>query len=96
MPERTWQRWQARARTQISVKGPWPAPVAEANEPYLVKHAEAHPAWEHRKVGDDPPRRARGLGVDRAAGAVAPRRRPTYSRQCCWIKFWRRCGRIAR
>ncbi len=50
MPERTWRRWQARARVQLPVKGPWPAPVAEANEPYLVKHAEAHPAWGHRKV----------------------------------------------
>ena len=50
MPERTWRRWQARARAQLPVKGPWPAPVAEANEPYLVKHAEAHPAWGHRKV----------------------------------------------
>ena len=50
MPERTWRRWQAKARAQLPVKGPWPAPVAEANEPYLVKQAEAHPAWGHRKV----------------------------------------------
>jgi hypothetical protein len=34
MPERTWRRWQARARVGVPVKGPWPAPVAEV-EPYV-------------------------------------------------------------
>jgi putative transposase len=50
MPERTWRRWQARARAGVPARGPWPAPVAETVEPYVVKHAEAHPAWGHRKV----------------------------------------------
>jgi transposase InsO family protein len=50
MPERTWRRWQARTRVGRPVKGPWPAPVAETIEAYVVKHAEAHPAWGHRKV----------------------------------------------
>jgi len=50
MPERTWRRWQARARSGWPVKGPWPAPVAERVEPEVVKHAEAHVAWGHRKV----------------------------------------------
>ena len=50
MPERTWRRWQAKARQDLPPKGPWPAPVAERVEPYVVKHAEAHSAWGHRKV----------------------------------------------
>ncbi|HZK50033.1 MAG TPA: integrase core domain-containing protein [Actinomycetota bacterium] len=50
MPERTWRRWQARARDGRPPRGPWPAPVREAVEPYLIKHAEAHTAWGHRKV----------------------------------------------
>jgi transposase InsO family protein len=50
MPERTWRRWQARARAGWPVKGPWPAPVAERVEAVVVKHAEKHPAWGHRKV----------------------------------------------
>ncbi len=50
MPERTWRRWQARARDGQPPKGPWPAPVAETVEPYVVKHAEAHTGWGHRKV----------------------------------------------
>jgi putative transposase len=50
MPERTWRRRQARARAGYPAKGPWPAPVAERVEPEVVKHAEAHTAWGHRKV----------------------------------------------
>jgi putative transposase len=50
MPERTWRRRQARGRAGMPVKGPWPMPVAEAVEAVVVKHAEAHPAWGHRKV----------------------------------------------
>jgi putative transposase len=50
MPERTWRRHQARARAGMPVKGPWPMPVAESVEAVVVKHAEAHPAWGHRKV----------------------------------------------
>jgi putative transposase len=50
MPERTWRRWQAKARQDLPPKGPWPAPVAERVEPYVVTHAEAHSAWGHRKV----------------------------------------------
>ena len=50
MPERTWRRWQARTRAGQPARGPWPAPVTERVEPYGVKHAEAHPAWGHRKV----------------------------------------------
>ena len=50
MPERTWRRWQARARDGRPTRGPWPAPVSEAVEPSVVNHAETHTAWGHRKV----------------------------------------------
>lgn len=50
MPERTWRRWQARARAERAPRGPWPAPTARLVEPAVVRHAEAHPAWGHRKV----------------------------------------------
>ena len=50
MPERSWRRWQARARAGEPVRGPWPTPVSEAVEAVVVKHAEAHPAWGHRKI----------------------------------------------
>jgi putative transposase len=50
MPERTWRRWQARARDGEPVRGPWPMPVSAAVEATVIKHAEQHPAWGHRKV----------------------------------------------
>lgn len=50
VPERTWRRWQARAVAGEPAKGPWPMSVAELVEPYVVKHAEAHPEWGHRKI----------------------------------------------
>ena len=50
MPERTWRRWQARAKAGEPVRGPWPMPVSTAAEAAVVKHAEAHVAWGHRKV----------------------------------------------
>ncbi|MGH3750316.1 MAG: transposase [Micromonosporaceae bacterium] len=50
MPERTWRRWQARARAGEPMRGPWPMPVSTAAEAAVVKHAEAHVAWGHRKV----------------------------------------------
>src|SRR5215208_1956125 len=50
MPERTWRRWQARGRVGEPVRGRWPMPVSEQVEPTVVKHAEARPAWGHRKV----------------------------------------------
>ena len=50
MPERTWRRWQARSRVLEPTRGPWPQPVSAVVEGVIVKHAEAHPAWGHRKV----------------------------------------------
>ncbi|GAB6902338.1 integrase core domain-containing protein [Kineosporia succinea] len=50
MPERTWRRWQARAKTDQPPRGPWPMPVSQAAEPIVAKHAQEHPAWGHRKI----------------------------------------------
>nr|WP_254668967.1 IS3 family transposase [Brevibacterium sp. CS2] len=50
MPERTWRRWQAKARTGTAVKGPWPQPARQAASELVVTHALAHPAWGHRKI----------------------------------------------
>lgn len=50
MPERTWRRWQARARAGHSPKGPWPQPARDAARPLTIMHATAHPAWGHRKI----------------------------------------------
>ncbi|WP_245992436.1 hypothetical protein [Prauserella muralis] len=50
IPERTYRRWQARTVAGEPTTGPWPMPVTERVEPYVVKHAEAHPEWGHRKV----------------------------------------------
>ena len=50
MPERTWRRWQAKARRDQPPKGPWPRPARDAVRDAVVGHAKAHPAWGHRKV----------------------------------------------
>ena len=50
VPERTWRRWQAKARGHAPPKGPWPKPVRQKAKPAIVKHAAAHTAWGHRKV----------------------------------------------
>lgn len=50
MPERTWRRWQAKARSGRPAKGPWPRPARTAAMELALKHALAHPAWGHRKV----------------------------------------------
>ena len=53
VPERTWRRWQARARHVPArpTRGPWPQPARSASTREVVlKHALAHPAWGHRKV----------------------------------------------
>ncbi|WP_062386589.1 integrase core domain-containing protein [Demequina iriomotensis] len=50
MPERTWRRWQARARAGEQAKGPWPQPARTAVREHVVAHATAHPAWGHRKI----------------------------------------------
>jgi putative transposase len=50
MPERTWRRWQAKARAGRTPKGPWPRPARTAARELASKHALAHPAWGHRKI----------------------------------------------
>lgn len=50
MPERTWRRWQAKARVDQPPLGPWPQPARSAARPLTMKHATLHPAWGHRKV----------------------------------------------
>jgi transposase InsO family protein len=50
MPERTWRRWQAKARAGQPAKGPWPQPARERARQLVLKHALAHPAWGHRKI----------------------------------------------
>lgn len=51
IPERSWRRWQARARAgQPVVKGPWPAPAREQHRQAVVGLAGDHPAWDHRKI----------------------------------------------
>jgi putative transposase len=50
MPERTWRRWQAKARADRGSKGPWPRPARASARDRVLVHALAHPAWGHRKV----------------------------------------------
>lgn len=50
IPERTWRRWQAKARVGGQPKGPWPRPARDEARELVLKHALAHPVWGHRKV----------------------------------------------
>ncbi|MGC0272879.1 transposase [Pseudactinotalea sp. Z1739] len=50
MPERTWRRWQAKARVDRPLKGSWPQPARQGARGRAVTHALAHPAWGHRKI----------------------------------------------
>jgi len=50
MPERTWRRWQAKARTGGQPKGPWPRPARAAAGELARMHALEHPVWGHRKI----------------------------------------------
>lgn len=50
IPERTYRRWQAKARAGGPPKGPWPTPARDAHRQVVVGLAREHPAWGHRKV----------------------------------------------
>ena len=50
VPERSYRRWQARARQDRPSKGPWPRPARDATRELATRHALAHPAWGHRKI----------------------------------------------
>jgi hypothetical protein len=45
MPERTYRRWQQRAREGRPAKGPWPTPSADRLEPVAVEYADRYPQW---------------------------------------------------
>ena len=49
IPERTYRRWQQRARRGQPVKGPWPTPVQDRVERHVVEVADRWPAWGHCK-----------------------------------------------
>lgn len=50
MPERTWRRWQAKAKQSRPPEGPWPQPARKAARELATKYAVKHPAWGHRKT----------------------------------------------
>ena len=50
MPERTWRRWQSRARVGEPVRRPHPRPARDAAATLIDKYAAKHPAWGHRKI----------------------------------------------
>lgn len=50
IPERTWRRWQARARSGEPPRRAHPQPAREAAAALVDKHASKHPAWGHRKI----------------------------------------------
>lgn len=50
VPERTYRRWQGKARRGLPAKGPWPTPAQDQAEDTLVATADAWPAWGHRKI----------------------------------------------
>ena len=49
-PERTWRRWQAKARAGDRTKGRWPTPAQDTIEAAAVAKAKDWPAWGHRKI----------------------------------------------
>jgi putative transposase len=50
IPERTYRRWQAKARAGCRPKGPWPTPARDAHRQVVTAIAAEHPAWGHRKI----------------------------------------------
>jgi putative transposase len=50
IPERSYRRWQTRARSGRRLKGPWPTPARDAHRDTVTALAAEHPAWGHRKV----------------------------------------------
>ncbi|WOQ69638.1 hypothetical protein RYJ27_13280 [Microbacterium limosum] len=51
VPERSYRRWQAKARANRPPKGPWPQPARTAVRDAVVAHAKAHPAWDTGRSG---------------------------------------------
>lgn len=50
IPERTYRRWQAKAKPGHPPKGPWPAPARDRHREVVTVVAREHPAWWQRKV----------------------------------------------
>ena len=50
MPERTWRRWQAKAKADKPAKGPRPQPARDAVRETAIGHAKKHAGWGHRKI----------------------------------------------
>lgn len=50
IPERTYRRWQARARVGGPSRGPWPRPARQAHQEVVTALATRHAAWGHRKI----------------------------------------------
>ena len=50
IPERSWRRKQARARTTGRPSGPWPRPARDRSRQIVIDLAGKHPAWGHRKI----------------------------------------------
>ncbi|MBB4854999.1 hypothetical protein HNP40_002391 [Mycobacteroides chelonae] len=50
VPERSWRRWQHKAKVGRVVKGPWPALVRDRAREEVRGHALARPEWGHRKI----------------------------------------------
>ena len=50
LPERTWRRWQAKARAGKPAKGLWSALSRDQHREAVVAMARKHPAWGHRKI----------------------------------------------
>ncbi len=50
IPERSYRRWQAKARDDRPPRGPWPTPAQDQFEEIVVELADRWPAWGHRKI----------------------------------------------
>ena len=84
IPERTYRRWQARARHGLPNRGPWPTPAQDVIEAVAVELADRWPAWGHRKItalgnaDGHPACDSTVLRALRRAGRVLP---PDYTRE---------------
>jgi transposase InsO family protein len=50
VPERSYRRWQHRAREGRPVKGPWPTPSTDRVEPTAIAYADRYPQWGSRTI----------------------------------------------
>lgn len=50
VPERSYRRWQAKAKQEQPPKGPWPQPAGDAARSLVVGHALAKLEWGHRRI----------------------------------------------